>query len=194
MSAGDVTPGGDEPQPAAPGPAPGPGTTPAEPVRAPGATPPRPTITVPKFPVRDPNDPLDPQRLAAHELTVRQAIQQARRLIRTVRPSFYAEYPGLLEQLRDLAENYSHFLAWAEFDYQRADLYLKDLKSVSPEGIEGVKALDAARKGLGDAWLTWRSVYATYRELSDCFQTLSRRKTSPFPDAKKPPDAPPSLA
>jgi hypothetical protein len=192
MSEGDVAAGGETPGPDDSGGSPAP--QPAGPVRKPGEAASKPSITVPRFPVRDPNDPLDPQRLAAKELTVRQAIQQARRVIRTVRPTSYGEYPGLLVQLRVLAEDYANLLAWAEFDYRRAELHLKDLKSVSLEGIEGVRALDSARKGLGDAWLAWRSVYATYRELSDSYKTMSRKKASPFAEAKRPPDAPPSLA
>ena len=156
-------------------------------------TPTKPAPFVPRFPVRDPADPLDPGKLASADLTANQALGQANRVIRTVRPAFYGEYPALIEQVRGLADQYANFLAWAEFDYSRAELYLKDLQAAGLKGVDGLKAMDDARKGLGDAWLTWRSVYATARDLAGAYATLSRKKAPPFPAGSQPPATPPSL-
>ena len=104
-------------------------------------------------------------------------------MIRTVRPAFYGEYPALIEQVRGLADQYANFLAWAEFDYGRAELYLKDLQAAGLKGADALKAMDDARKGLGDAWLTWRSVFATARDLAASYATLSRKKAPPSPPA-----------
>ena len=159
----------------------------------PPTDPTRPATFVPRFPVRDPADPLDPVKLASTDLTAKQALGQANRVIRTVRPAFYGEYPALIEQVRDLAGQYANFLAWAEFDYGRAELYLGDLKAAGLKGVDGLKAMDDARKGLGEAWLTWRSVYATARDLAGSYTTLSRKKAAPFPAGSQPPETPPTL-
>jgi hypothetical protein len=167
------------------------------PAAAPGRTsgkPLGPTITVPRYPIYNPNDPLDPLRVATEQFTVSQVVIEARRIIRTVRPNSYDEYRPLILQLHDYAQEFHDFCLRAEFDFHSSALHLKDLQGLKVTKFEDAQILQKARDDLGEAWFSWRKLYSAYKTLRECYQTLTHSKTTPPPDLDAPPAKPPSLA
>jgi hypothetical protein len=150
-------------------------------------------LQAPIFPVRDPSDPLDPQRLASEEFSVRRILQEADRVIRIVRPNLYGDYRDLIGQLEGYFVAYRNYSAWGEYDFKRADLFMRDLSNIKLEGIEGLKARDEARKAVGESWRTWWSVYNTFKALAKRYSVLAHVKDDLVSGVTRPPSSLPEL-
>jgi len=150
-------------------------------------------LQAPIFPTRDAADPLDPHRLASEELTIRQLLQEADRVIDTVRVNSYNEYRRLIGLLEGYFTAYRHYSAWGEYDFHRADLYMRDLGSIKIEGIDGLKARDEARKAVGDRWSVWWQVYNTFKALARRYAVLAQIKENLVAGITRPPSQPPEL-
>lgn len=152
-----------------------------------------PAIQVPIPPTRDPHDPLDIAQLASEELTARQLLQEADRIIATVRPEYFNEYRPLISQLATNYKLYQNYSAWAEFDYNRADQYMKDIAALSLPGLEGVQARDSARKAVGDSWRLWWSVYALFKAFAERYSALTDPSRNLVEGVTQPSATPPMI-
>ncbi len=152
-----------------------------------------PNIVVPIPPSVEPNDPLDPKRLAIEELTIRQLLQQADRVIATVRVNYYNEYRRLTGQIGSYLVTYRNYSAWGEHNFKRAELYMKELVAIKLEGIEGLNLRDEARKALGDRWYLWWFVYNTFKSLAKRYTILAQSKEDLIGGVTRPPSDPPEL-
>ncbi len=147
----------------------------------------------PPFPVRDPGDLLDPGRLAQTEMSVGQLIEEGRRVIRLVRPAHYREYGHLIARLATAGATLRDLCAAAAFASRAAQAHLEDLKAIKPKDLEGVRALDEARRGVGESWQSWRGLSLAYAEVIALLATLQPRGPVPGPAPDLAPDAPPRL-